>query len=267
MVPSSAGPCAPWSPIWCEDLPLSTAAISGDAIQVATEVLWAKSGRQFDECTLTLRPCRKDCYEGLWPFSNTWNMYGTQWPYPYNYNGQWFNLGCGGCPGDCSCTVLHKVELPMPVTSVVEVKVDGTPLASGSYSVYDHRTLLRTDGVAWPLCNDLNKADTETDTWSVTVTVGTEVPSLGRLAVGELAREIALGCVGDGRCTLPNAVQQVVRQGVTMNFIDPNVAFADGKLGLYYCDLFISTFNPGGIPARAKVIDVSGPRHRRLTWP
>lgn len=265
----SAGPCQPWTPLTCVEIPINEAsvAITGDMLMVATEVLWAKSGRQFDECTQTLRPCREDCWGGSWPFFDRWNEWGRSWPYPYNYNGQWFNLGCGGCPGSCSCTVLHKVKLPFPVTNVVEVKVDGTPLISGSYVVYDYDTLLRVDGDEWPLCNDLNKADTETGTWSITVTTGTSVPTLGRLAVGELFAQLTLACIGDSTCQLPKPVQQLVRQGVSITYLDPNEVFADGKLGLYNCDLFLSTFNPAGIAARAQAIDVDGMFARRQTWP
>lgn len=265
MVAQTAEPCAPWTPIFCEPLPLSTAAISGDAINWATHILWAKSGRQFDECQLTWRPCREDCWSDPWPWNR--DFIESRWPHPYNYAGQWFNLGCGGCPGTCSCNVIHTVKLPQPVVSIVEVKIDGAVLVSGSYTVYDYRTLVRTDGQAWPLCNDLSKADTQVGTWSITARVGTAVPSLGRMAVGELARELALACVGDGTCKLPTPVQSIVRQGVSLTFLDPNQIFADGKIGLYRSDLFISTVNPGGISARAVVIDVDGPRPRRQTWP
>ena len=137
----SAGPCEAWSPIWCVNLPLSTAAVSGDALMAATEVLWAKSGRQFDECIFTIRPCRKECFDIPW-----WDDMHS-YPQPYQYAGQWYNLGCGGCPGTCSCTILHSVELPGPVATIIEVKVDGTPLVTGSYVVYDGHLLLRTDGV------------------------------------------------------------------------------------------------------------------------
>lgn len=267
MTARSAGPCAPWEPIWCVEIPLSGAAISGDMIDIATEILWAKSGRQFDACTQVLRPCRKDCWGDSFPYSMTWNEWGSQWPYPYNYAGQWFNLGCGGCPGSCSCTVLYEAKLPQPIADVVEVKIDGTPLVSGSYVVYDHSMLLRVDGQPWPMCNDLNLMDTEVGTWSVTVTLGTEVPKLGRLAVGELAHQLILACVDEDSCSLPSPVQQIVRQGVSLTFLDPNEVFADGKLGLRISDMFISTFNPGKIAARAQVIDVDGREPRRLTWP
>lgn len=267
MVESTATPCSPWSPIWCVDLPLSTSEVSGQALQAATEILWAKSGRQFDECVVSWRPCRKDCFGDWTPWDRSWSEVGTSWPYPYNYAGQWFNLGCGGCAGSCSCTALYTVALPEPVTSIVEVKVDGTPLVTSAYTVYDFRTLLRTDGEQWPLCNDFNKASTEVGTWEITASIGTTVPILGRMAVAELTRELALACVDSDECALPRPVQQLVRQGVSMSFLDPNEVFADGKIGLTRSDLFISTFNPHGIAQRAIAYDVDARGPRTRTWP
>lgn len=264
MVAKTDTPCSPWTPIWCKDLLPETAAISGAALEAATHILWAKSGRQYDECSVTWRPCRKDCWDGGWPFASSWNEYGTSWPHPYTYNGQWFNLGCGGCVGTCSCTALQMVALPDPVASITSVKIDGATLPASGYTVYDYRTLLRVDGGLWPICNDLNKPSTAVGTWEITATVGVAVPTLGKMAVGELAYELALACVGNRNCALPSAVQSIVRQGVSMTFLDPNEMFADGKLGLRLCDLFIGTVNPQGLQMRAQAIDVEGrgPRMR-----
>jgi hypothetical protein len=155
----------------------------------------------------------------------------------------------------------------MPVSSIVQIKVDGAPLVSGAYMLYDYRTLIRTDGNSWPLCNDLSQPDTAVGTWSVTMTTGTPVPVLGQMAVGELALQLALACVDADECKLPSTAQQIVRQGVTLTMLDPNLVFADGKIGLYRCDLFISTFNPGGISERGHVYDVDGRGAKRQTWP
>ena len=267
MAARSAGPCAPWTPIWCGEIPISGAAISGDMLMAATEILWSKSGRQFDSCTQVLRPCNKDCWGGVWPFGGGWGEWQTGWPYPYNFNGQWFNLGCGGCPGTCSCSVIYEAQMPAPIANIVEILIDGSPLVSGSYTVYDHQMLIRTDGQPWPMCNDLNLPNTAVGTWSVEVEFGTEVPKSGQLAVGELALQLINALCDVDACSLPKPVQQLVRQGVSLTFLDPNEIFADGRVGLYFCDLFISTFNPGGIPARAQVIDVDSRGPRRVTWP
>lgn len=267
MTALTADPCSTWVPIGCKPLPIGSSAITGSMLSAAQSILWAKSGRQFDECTLTVRPCRRDCYGTLWPWDTTWNQWGSAWPYPYMFNGQWFNMGCGGCPGSCSCTSLQEVLLPFPVSTVSALKIDGVPLSPSAVAMlYDYRRLIRIDGGLWPICNDLSKDDTHVGTWSITFKTGTPVPPLGQVALGELFMELVNACTG-AACKLPAPIQQIVRQGVTMNMLDPNVVFADGKIGLRMCDLFISTYNPGGISARATLYDPDGRRPVQATWP
>jgi hypothetical protein len=43
--------------------------------------------------------------------------------------------------------------------------------------------------------------------------------------------------------------------------------FADGKIGLYFCDLFLGTYNPKNIKDRARAIDVERRGNRQQTWP
>lgn len=250
----TAGPCTPWVPLGCTALDISAAAITGDLLDAATFILWSKSGRQFDVCSTTFRPCRRDCYgEPFWS-----DLSGGQWPNPALVQGQWLNLGCGGCPGACSCTTLEQVLLPWPTSAVTEIKIDGTvltPVADHAV-VYDYRFLVRTDGGTWPLCNDLSKPDTEDGTWSITVTAGTPVPKMGQLAVGELLQQLVNACTG-APCQLPPNVSQIVRQGVSLTLLDPDTVFAAGRLGLRLCDLFLSTVNPQGIQDRARVYDPS----------
>lgn len=263
MTTLAAGPCSPWVPLGCQAIPSAASAISGQMLTAATQVLWVKSGRQFDECSVTLRPCRKDCYVG-----SQWDQFGVGYPYPYLYGGQWFNMGCGGCAGDCTCTTIQQVMLPMPVASITTVKIDGVALTppESHFILYDYQKLVRTDGGVWPICNDLSKPDTAVGTWSITLRVGAAVPVLGQLAVGELWQELMNACIG-AACKLPSPVQQIVRQGVSLTMFDPNAVFADGKIGLRLSDMFISTFNPGGIPARAKAYDPDARGPRMQTWP
>lgn len=59
------GPCEPWSPIWnCANL-VGAEAVSGTAVQAATEILYNRSAQQFGICTFTVRPCREDCYDNV----------------------------------------------------------------------------------------------------------------------------------------------------------------------------------------------------------
>lgn len=263
------GPCEPWDPIWCVELPTGSEAVSGSALMMATEILWARTGMIFDQCTFTIRPCRQDCWETSgWPYGNFWWQFGTLYPQPALINGNWYNLTCGACAGNCSCVSLYEILLPGPITKVNQVKVDGNVLSTSEYRLDDWRKLVRINNM-WPLCNDLNKNDTEVNTWSVTLTYGRPVPTMGQMAVGELAYQLILACLGDGCCKLPYAVQQIARQGVTINYPDVGDLFGmdrfgrvTNRIGLQYCDLFIDAANPYGLRQNSEVyfIDLNMPR-------
>ena len=61
------GPCADWPVRWSCDISAESPVLTGYAVGMATRVLWALSGRRFGTCTVTLRPCRRDCYDP-WPW-------------------------------------------------------------------------------------------------------------------------------------------------------------------------------------------------------
>lgn len=258
------GPCILWDPIITCDLPTGAEEVTGTALRAATEVLYNLSGRRYGTCQMSIRPCRASCFGDAWPFLNRWWSWGS-WPRPLFYQGTWYNITCGGCANSssgCSCNIIEEAYLPAPVASVNQVKVDGDILSPTAYRVDDWRILVRTDGGKWPICNDLSKSDDEVGTWSVSLTIGEEVPQLGRLAVGELMCQFTKLLMNDSTCTLPKPVQSIVRQGVTLNFLDPNEVFANGRIGLYLCDLFITTENPHGLMERARAYDVDGDRYR-----
>jgi hypothetical protein len=256
VTPAAPGLCEAWSPIWTCALPTSANAVTGDAVQMASEVLWALSGRQFGLCNVTIRPCRRECYTLGWNGWASWWEYGT-YPTPALINGSWFNITCGSCDDGCSCTRVSDVMLPGPVHEIGLVKVDGSILTKNvDYRLDDYRRLVRLGGAEWPLCNDLNLADDQPNTWSVTFSQGQEVPRLGRVAVGILATEFAKMLICDSSCALPKPVQSLSRQGVNLTFLDPNEVFADGRTGLYVPDMFISTYNPRGLKTRSRAYDV-----------
>jgi hypothetical protein len=236
-------------------------------VAAATSLVWALSGRQFGTCTTTLRPCRKNCYDGGW-----WNQYGPPWTsgyagLGYNYGtgfgyGLWFDLSCGSCSGGCSCTEISEVVLPSPVSSIITVKMDGTPMATGAYRVDNNRFLVRTDGQRWPRCNDLSKNDTQPGTWSVTAAYGQDVPVAGQLAVGEMACQILRAMSGED-CNLPPGIQSLTRQGVSVSFPNVGELFAKGRTGLYLVDSFVTSVNPSKLSSRSRVYSVDHPLSRR----
>jgi hypothetical protein len=274
------GPCTTWDPIWCVDLTslgVSLAA-TGQALAAATEILYNRSAQQFDMCTFTVRPCRQDCaeggYGGGWgSFGGGWGgsgggwwEWGGMWPRPALIDGAWYNIACGGCAGTCSCTSMSIALLPEPVASITQIKINGEVLPASGYRVDDYRELVRLGGLTWPICQDMNLADTEPNTWSVTAVVGQVVPTIGQYAVGELALEILKSCAGIV-CALPRTATTVTRQGVTIEM--PTIYdMLDRKLlGLPYCDLFVSSYNPHGLASVPQVYDVDGESWRRTTWP
>jgi hypothetical protein len=256
------GPCADWPVTWTCDVDTLNPAVTGLAVSMATEALWSLTGMRFGVCQVTLRPCARECQTGSF-----YDDFGPPWasgsyPQPALIGGLWYNLTCGSCAGDCSCTEVSEVRLPAPVNTIVEVLIDGTPMVSGAYRVDNNRLLVRTDGGRWPRCNDLNLDDTEVGTWSVTATYGESLPAGAALAMGELACQFAKAADGQD-CRLPAGVQQLVRQGVTISYPDVGELFKQGRTGLYLVDAFIATWNPYGLRQRSRVYSVDRPSVRR----
>lgn len=256
------GPCADWPVTWTCDVDTLNPAVTGVAVSMATETLYALTGMRFGLCEVTLRPCASGCGSG-----GFYDDFGPPWtaqyyPQPALIGGLWFNLTCGSCSGDCSCTEVSEVRLPAPVYEIVEVLIDGSVLASTSYRLDNNRLLVRTDGGRWPYCNDLSRDDNEADTWSVTARFGEPLPEGAALAVGQLACEIAKAAAG-GDCKLPAGLQQLVRQGVTISYPDVGELFKQGRTGLYLVDMFVATWNPGGLRQRSRVYRVDQPTVRR----
>lgn len=249
-------PCD-WDPIQCCVWPTGSEAVTGYARQSATEVLWQKSGQRYGLCEITIRPCRRSCGSENWPFMDRWYEWaGGMWPRPLLYNGLWFNIACGGCPGTCSCAILEEVLLPGVVSTVSQVKVDGVILPSSAYRLDDNQLLVRTDGGRWPYCQDMAAADTQPNTWSVTFTFGEVPPVIGRQAVGQLMCALARECMGED-CRLPSNVTSLVRQGVSVE-LD-----SDFLKRFNFVSLFLDYANPAGLIAAPGIYDPDAQMFRR----
>lgn len=258
-----AGPCAPWPVRWPCSLTGVSPEITGIALQAASEILYNLTAQRFSECEVALRPCREECWgSGFgWGFRGWWGDYG--YPTPVNISGQWYNLGCGQCINGCACTIMSETFLPGPVISVTQVLVDGVELVNGvDYRVDDYRKLVRL-GALWPFCNDLNKASTEVGTWEVTAVYGEPVPVLGQIAVGELACEFIRLLTGQ-ECSLPNGITDLTRQGISMSFANTTTDLTQFFARYPSSYLFIKTYNPNNLMARARAYDLDGPSYRAV---
>lgn len=270
------GPCDLWNidlgcclspsgtlpdPCLLDGQPVGDSLIASSKL-IASQILWALTGRQFGTCTVTIRPCRKCDNECCLPLfaDGVYDGFGFGgYPsYPFQQlDGSWINKSCS-CADDCSCVDLCKISLPSPVCSVDEVKIDGLVLLPDEFKVINFSELVKTptvtgtSGDCWPKCNDLRKPDTEIGTWSVTVTYGRPVPELVLLGAAEMACEIIKNCVGKP-CRLPQRISSVTRQGVSISFLD-NMEFLDRNLtGLYFTDLAARTYNPSRLSRRPTV--------------
>jgi hypothetical protein len=201
---------------------------------LAVQTLRMLTAYQIGGCPVTLRPCRAACLPGYaYP--------GAAWTTPYISGGDWLNVVCGTCIGDCSCSALQQISLPLPVGRVDRVAVDGLTLPESSYRLDPPGWLVRTDGGTWPTCQDLSKADTEVGTMSVTYLNAVEPDGLAAYAAGVLACEFAKACSG-AKCRLPSGVTEISRRGITMTI--PAGMFTDGLTGIREVDTFVLAYNP-----------------------
>jgi len=262
------GPCN-WSvntacvPGWDELDP----AVQSAATSWATYILWALTGRQFGPCSVTVRPCGPRCggpagYLTYPVGPGGSSGAGMPWMIPWIDNGIWRNCGC---TGGCTCSATCEVALPGPVAAVDEVKVGGLVLDPSAYRVDGYRgipILVRTDGDCWPQCQDMDAADTEPDTFTITYQRGTAVPVAGEIAAGELAGEFAKACTG-GDCMLPQQLASLSRNGVEVQVVDPGQLLENGLTGIANVDLWIRAVNPARKAQRSRVYstDAAGARY------
>jgi hypothetical protein len=242
-----------------------------DSIQFASEILYRLSGRQFAGlCERTLRPCMGDncgCRtDAAWGALAASGWHWAMWPYPSSpvrlgggLDG-WTNCwGCGEdiggssgptmCAGACD---LPCVELPAPISNVLEVVVNGVALPETAYKVEAYRRLCRVDGASWPCSNNLaGESCVTTNTvvefavdatgggWSITVTRGSTSSTVNLIAtdaaaVVQAALEAVLGAgtviVAGGPGNAGATTPYVVEFDVTTLHGVPTVTAADVSL-------------------------------------
>ncbi|MFB7906668.1 hypothetical protein ACFC1T_09595 [Kitasatospora sp. NPDC056076] len=247
------------------------------AAEQASDILRALTGGRFGLCHRYVRPCRRACagaYAG--PYGSPYGYNGIG-PYgtgsvvsPLNLGGgEWVNMVCGnGCATDCGCSPLCEVELPSPVAQILEVKIDGKVVVPSSYRVDDNRFLVRTEGECWPWCQEMAKADTEVGTFSVRYLIGRAIPPLGVTAHSVLANELFKKCSGQ-KCRLPGPVQQITREGITYDMLDPRGWLDMGLTGVDEVDRWLKIVNPRALRTAPGVWSPDFPhtRSRRMLWP
>lgn len=210
------------------------------AEDLAVDILWRLSGRQFGVCPVIVRPCPQSCAP---------DMTGSSWWTPVLDGGLWRNIPCG-CIGDCRRSGPAIVHLPGPVQGVVAVAFNGTIQPVEAFAL-EGDYLYRAGGESWP-DQDLQSPDGSNGTWSVEYWRGTPVPDGVGVLVGKLALEFYQACAG-GKCRLPRRVRSVTRNGLSFDMVDPTDILASGKTGLPEVDLFLAATNPHQVMRRPRV--------------
>jgi hypothetical protein len=225
----------------CSSWASHSQAVKDAALWLASTYLWARTGRQYGPCPVTVRPAQ-DRFED--PAYRAYPMWPGQDPVvagPYLFGGVWRNCGCGP---RCCCRPECAVVLRGPVASVNEVMVDGEVVPSSAYRVdvtQGTYWLIRLDGTCWPTCQDFTAAPDAAGAFQVIYERGRELPEALAVATAILACEYGKGMTG-GDCRLPARMTSLNRQGVTVE-VEP-ASPEEGLTGITEVDAIVAALNP-----------------------
>lgn len=235
--PVALGVCSAWA-----DYPEET---QENALALASNFLWAATGRRYGVCTLTVRPSQS--HRGELSYQAYPVIPGSQAELgqpggPFLFGGRWFNAGCqSACCGNSACAIV----LRGPVASVDEVLVGGEVVPASAYRVdlaMGAYLLVRIDGECWPMCQNFTAEPGEEGSFEVTYGIGLPLPAALQVAAALLACEYAKHLTG-GACALPARMTRLSRQGVEVEVAPPDPG--EGTTGIKMVDDVIATLNPG----------------------
>lgn len=242
-LPAGSGPaatsgvmCAPWASfadLTAAQQALATEPVWDRALWIASEILYAASGRRWRGAG-----CAREWTSGLCVCGFDW----TWWA--WDGIGAWTEWSLRRAGRRCLCD-LTVIQLPhRDNVHVTAVTVDGVLVDPAGYRVSTDGTLRRVDGSWWPPFLDRTV---------VAYTHGWAPPLAGVDAVIAFAVELIKAAVGDGTCQLPKRVTSLTRQGVTVAMLDPQNYLKDGRLGLPAVDAWLSVANPDRARQPARV--------------
>lgn len=214
--------------------------VRAQAEEMATDYLDRWTGGVFGPCPVRVRPCRDRKRVGY--AERGWHQVRSsrfRW-HPYLVDGRWFNGGCGTCGTECGCTFTNSIILPWPIHQVTRVVIGGEEVDPSTYRVEGSRRLVRMN-LPWPVWQDLDLPDDDPGAWYVEYERGKPLPAGGKVAAGELALEYMKALCNDGTCQLPERVQTITRQGVTVGFMDKFEDLDTGRTGIWLIDSWVAS--------------------------
>jgi len=149
-----------------------------------------------------------------------------------------------------------------PVQAIAQVKINGEIVPPSSYRLDESRYLTRTDGSFWPFCQDLAAEDDMDGTFSISYWYGATPPASAVAAASALACELFNACDPDRECRLPEGAVRIVRQGLTIERLQPLASMLKrGETGILPLDSFLAVY--GGYKRRPAIWSPDGPHYAR----
>ena len=234
----------------------SDSPYADDACQMASNVLWAMSGRKYSGITtVTERYITSlDAFRYGGVSSKTF--------FPTLINGSVENVpvedwrdSAYQSDGSSSLSRIKLRGKPVQEIHLVRSIYTGTIIEPDTYYVAEHASIIAYKGTPWPPGN-----------LEITYTYGMKPPVAGRQAARVFATELINLWEGND-CALPDRITSISRQGVSYTVLD-NQDFLDNmRIGIYSIDLFLKTANPAKALAPSRVFSVDAPRARRAAPP
>jgi hypothetical protein len=232
--------------------PYSSSVYAAEAVQVASNLLWAMSGRRYSGIVTSTERYITSIdafrYQGI----------SAKQFYPHMITGTIYNLpsedwndSAYQSDGTSSISRIRLRGRPVREIHLVRSMYSGEIIDPDLYYVAEHTSLVAYKGTPWPPGN-----------LEVTYTYGTPPPAAGRLAAKILATEFINYWDGND-CALPDRVTSISRQGVSYTVLDNQDFLENMRTGIYAVDLFLKTANPTGALAPSRVFSPDIPRARR----
>lgn len=216
---------------------------AADAVEAASHILWELSGRRYSGVRTA-----QEVYKQLAPHEIPRDL-----PVPVLERGTVRNVD-RACVA-CGCSHLIKLR-GTPVREIESVLYEDRFVPHSDFELYDYSWLsMSRSSSCWGTCAEL----------LVTYTYGATPPALGRMAARELANQFIWYAAEDDRCSIPERVTSINRQGVSWAMLDPQDFLDDGRTGFYQVDLFLKTVNPERRRMRSRVFspDLPSAKSRR----
>ena len=223
-----------------------------DACQMASNILWAFSGRKYNGTTtvteryitsINALRFQGGSAKNFFPHMVSGNV--------YNVPTEDWNDSAYESDGTSSLSRIRLRGKPVQEVHLVRSMYSGTIVEPDLYYVAEHSKLVAYRGIPWPPGN-----------LEVTYTYGIKPPTAGRMAAKEFAIQLIKLWEGDD-CALPDRVTSISRQGVSYTILDNQDFLENMRTGIYTIDIFLKSANPSKALMPSKVFSPDVPRARR----